>query len=55
MDALLMDEETMEYYHGMGVYPKFYYLILKYIKKLIGLLYENAQDYDLIIKRALEK
>jgi hypothetical protein len=55
MDALLMDEDAMEYYHRMGVYPNFFFLILRYVKKLIGLLYENAQDHEYRVKKALDK
>lgn len=46
MDALLMDEDTMVYYHNLGVKPKFFFLVIRYIKKLIGFLYENSSEAD---------
>lgn len=53
MDALLMDEDTMVYYHNLGVKPKFFFLVIRYIKKLIGFLYENSSEADQKVKRIL--
>lgn len=53
-----MDEDTMEYYHNshnLGVRPRFFFLVIRYVKKLIGLLYENADGKELKIKRGLDK